>query len=55
MRHFSSYGPVETDLHYYVPRQELVDRACPSCWARIPPRGATTSPSGLHGNGARRG
>ncbi len=28
MRRFSSYGPVDTDLHYYVPRQELVDRAC---------------------------
>jgi hypothetical protein len=27
MRKFSSYGPVDTDLHYYVPRQALVDRA----------------------------
>jgi hypothetical protein len=27
MRKFSSYGPVDTDLHYYVPRQELIDRA----------------------------
>jgi predicted AAA+ superfamily ATPase len=27
MRKFSSYGPVDADLHYYVPRQELIDRA----------------------------
>jgi len=28
MRRFFSYGPVDKDLHYYVPRQGLVDRAC---------------------------
>jgi hypothetical protein len=28
MRTFSSYGPVDIDLHYYVPRQGLIDRAC---------------------------
>lgn len=27
MRKFSSYGPINTKLHYYVPRQALVDRA----------------------------
>ena len=27
MRKFSSYGPVDPELHYYVPRQELVDFA----------------------------
>jgi len=27
MRKFSSYGPVDPELHYYVPRQELVDGA----------------------------
>jgi len=27
MRKFSSYGPVDTDLHYYAPRQELIKRA----------------------------
>ncbi|MCP4133888.1 MAG: AAA family ATPase, partial [bacterium] len=27
MRKFSSYGPVDTELHYYAPRQELIDRA----------------------------
>jgi hypothetical protein len=28
MRTFSSYGPVDKDLHHYVPRQGLNDRAC---------------------------
>jgi len=28
MRKFSSYGPVNTKLHYYVPRAHLIDRAC---------------------------
>ena len=27
MRKFSSYGPVNTKLHYYAPRTELIDRA----------------------------
>ncbi len=27
MRKFSSYGPVDPELHYYVPRQEWVDGA----------------------------
>ncbi|RKZ52327.1 MAG: hypothetical protein DRR16_16335 [Candidatus Parabeggiatoa sp. nov. 3] len=27
MRKFSSYGPIEPELHYYVPRQELIDGA----------------------------
>jgi len=27
MRTFSSYGPVDTELHYYAPRTELVDYA----------------------------
>ena len=27
MRKFSSYGPVDRDLHYYVPRQALIDLA----------------------------
>jgi len=27
MRRFSSYGPVNTKLHYYAPREELTDRA----------------------------
>ncbi|HOT93494.1 MAG TPA: AAA-like domain-containing protein [Anaerolineae bacterium] len=27
MRKFSSYGPVDTDLHYYAPRAALIDQA----------------------------
>ncbi|MCK4762504.1 MAG: AAA-like domain-containing protein [Candidatus Aminicenantes bacterium] len=27
MRKFSSYGPVDTDVHYYAPRKELIDLA----------------------------
>ncbi|MDQ1353749.1 MAG: hypothetical protein QG657_4056, partial [Acidobacteriota bacterium] len=27
MRRFSSYGPVDPDLHYYAPRKELIDKA----------------------------
>jgi predicted AAA+ superfamily ATPase len=26
MRKFSSYGPVSTKQHYYVPREELIER-----------------------------
>ncbi len=28
MRRFFSYGPVNTKLHYYAPREELIKRAC---------------------------
>jgi hypothetical protein len=27
MRRFSSYGPINTKLHYYAPREKLIDRA----------------------------
>ena len=27
MKRFSSYGPIDTDLHYYAPRKELIDKA----------------------------
>ena len=27
MRQFSSYGPVNTKLHYYVPREALIEEA----------------------------
>jgi hypothetical protein len=39
MRKFSSYGPVDTDLHYYVPRQELIDRACHQLVGEDPDKG----------------
>ncbi len=28
MRKFSSYGPIDPDLHYHAPRQALIDQAC---------------------------
>ena len=28
MKKFSSYGPVDKDLHYYVPREQLIRNAC---------------------------
>lgn len=28
MRRFSSYGPINTELHYYVPRTELINYTC---------------------------
>ncbi len=27
MRTFSSYGPIDKDIHYHVPRKELIDNA----------------------------
>jgi len=27
MRRFNSYGPIDTDVHYYAPRKELIDGA----------------------------
>jgi hypothetical protein len=27
MRRFSSYGPIDTDLYYYAPRKELIEKA----------------------------
>ncbi len=28
MRKFSSYGPVDKEMHYYVPREALIENAC---------------------------
>ncbi|MCP4141539.1 MAG: hypothetical protein GY755_14855 [Chloroflexi bacterium] len=28
MKKFSSYGPIDKDLHYYVPREHLIRNAC---------------------------
>jgi hypothetical protein len=28
MRKFSSYGPVDKELHFYVPREKLIRDAC---------------------------
>jgi hypothetical protein len=27
MRRFSSYGPIDTEAHYYTPRKKLIERA----------------------------
>ncbi|MCB0063921.1 MAG: ATP-binding protein, partial [Caldilineaceae bacterium] len=39
MRKFSSYGPIDTELHYYVPRQALVDEAVGHLTGDDPMRG----------------
>jgi hypothetical protein len=39
MRQFSSYGPIDKELHYYVPRQELVDRAFDQLLGANPDKG----------------
>jgi len=39
MRTFCSYGPVNTKLHYYVPRQALVDFACQQLLSEQPEEG----------------
>jgi len=39
MRKFSSYGPVNTKLHYYVPRKELIDMGCKQLIGESPDEG----------------
>ncbi len=39
MRKFSSYGPVDPELHYYVPREELVDFAYQELLGENPDKG----------------
>ena len=39
MRKFSSYGPIDTDLHYYAPRQALVDQALTNLLGENPIKG----------------
>jgi hypothetical protein len=39
MRKFSSYGPVDTDLHYYAPRLALVDQAIADLVGEDPTKG----------------
>ena len=39
MRKFSSYGPVDTDLHYYAPRQALIDQAAADLVGENPAKG----------------
>ena len=39
MRRFSSYGPINSKLHYYVPRQALVDQAISHLVGEVPAEG----------------
>lgn len=39
MRRFSSYGQIDTDLHYYAPRQELIDHAYTQLMGEYPDKG----------------
>ena len=39
MRKFSSYGPVDTDLHYYAPRTELIEQTCQQLVGEAPEKG----------------
>ncbi|TGN99934.1 hypothetical protein PN36_30730 [Candidatus Thiomargarita nelsonii] len=42
MRRFSSYGPVDKELHYYVPRQELINGAFQELLGDDPNKGITS-------------
>jgi hypothetical protein len=49
MRKFSSYGPLNTKLHYYAPRTGLIDQALGYLLGEQPDEGGhyiTISPSG---------
>ncbi|QTA79448.1 Uncharacterized protein dnl_17190 [Desulfonema limicola] len=39
MRRFSSYGPVNTQLHYFVPRENLIEKACVQLMGENPEQG----------------
>jgi hypothetical protein len=39
MRRFSSYGLIDTDLHYYAPRTELIDRTASQLLGENPEKG----------------
>lgn len=39
MRKFSSYGPVDKDMHFFVPREELVQKACTELIGENPEKG----------------
>ncbi|MEZ4865189.1 MAG: AAA-like domain-containing protein [Caldilineaceae bacterium] len=39
MRKFSSYGPIDTELHYYAPRTSLIDQACQQLLGENPAKG----------------
>ena len=39
MRNFSSYGPVDTELYYYAPREELIEHALAQLLGKNPEKG----------------
>lgn len=39
MRKFSSYGPIDKSIHYYVPRAELIERTCQRLRGENPDQG----------------
>ncbi len=39
MRKFSSYGPIDVDLHYYAPRKTLFDKAYTQLIGEHPEKG----------------
>ncbi len=39
MRRFSSYGPIDTEVHYYAPRKKLIERAYTQLMGENPGRG----------------
>lgn len=39
LRKFSSYGPIDKDLHYYVPRTELIEAAYCQLMGDVPEKG----------------
>jgi len=39
MRNFSSYGPIDRELHYYVPRKQLIDNAFQQLLGKNPDKG----------------
>ena len=39
MLEFSSYGPVDEELHYHVPRTELINQAFGQVMGKVPQKG----------------
>ncbi len=39
MRKFSSYGPVDKDLNFYVPRKQMIDKAVDQLIGEDPEKG----------------
>lgn len=39
MRRFSSYGPIDTDEHYYAPREALIEKSSTQLMGTNPEKG----------------